>query len=665
MAQASFISILIGLATVLYLGNNLFRFLTKLLAVRASGFPYVIIPFVWFDTWPRITAPIWRPVFNSLGPGLRGNWGKFLEENSDWHWLHNVYKPFGSDTVLTLSLSGQISMHTADPHVISQITQRKNDFWKPIRLYRILDIFGKNVLSVEGQVWRRHRKVVGPPFTERNNHLVWSESLYSAQKMLESLLRSDRQTTDTVQDLEPLFGRLALSVISKAGYGVRLAWPGREGEVAPADEDPSSDPALSKAWVDGKTHGHTMSFGDAIMQVSHSIILIMLVPQWLLRNLPIIACKKAYEAYWNWGNYMREMIVAKRKHVGDLEPGKQSYDLLANLVKSAADSSTLLDDKEHIEKAANGNTPVKPQDKFTDDEILGNAFLLIIAGHETSAGAIQHSTLMLAMCPSHQRTLQAELDTLFPNPDPATWDYERDFAAVFAGRPGAILAETLRLIPPVATPPKLVKHDTDITVDSVAHRLPADADIAVDIAAVQRNPKFWPHGARDPAAPVFAGAGGVNPGNDLAEFKPQRWLVPSENAAAAPGSTERKTPASDADAPDNASALFRPPKGAYLPFHEGPRACMGRRFAQVEVLAIMATLFRGWTVELAVDEWASDEEVARMDAGERREVWMKARDRAEGLFREGMVMVVTQKMLKGSVPVRFVRRGEERFKGVV
>ena len=49
-------------------------------------------------------------------------------------------------------------MHTADPAVISQITTRRNDFPKPTAIYRSLDIYGKNVVSTEGAIWRQHRK---------------------------------------------------------------------------------------------------------------------------------------------------------------------------------------------------------------------------------------------------------------------------------------------------------------------------------------------------------------------------------------------------------------------------------------------------------------------------------------------------------------------------
>jgi len=542
-----------------------------------------------------------------------------------------------------------------------QITQHKNDFWKPLEQYKILDIFGKNVLSVEGQIWRRHRKVVGPPFTERNNHLVWNESLYASHAMIDTFLNPDGKSTQTIDDLMPSMGRVALSVISKAGYGVRMDWPSRVGKQGVNDDDTSSDPVLNRAWVEGKTNGHTLSFGDAIYNVSHHIIPLLLFPQWALKRLPFESTRKSWEAYWNWGNYMREMIVAKKRHVGDIEPAAQSYDLLANLVKSSADSSRL-DANEKPDKAGQA-----PADKFTDDEVLGNAFLLIVAGHETSAGALQHLTLMMAMNPATQRPLQKELDDIFAGADPSTWDYERDFPRVFGGMPGAVLAETLRLIPAALAIPKVARHDTDVLVDGQNCRIPGGTVINVSIAAAQRNPKYWKAEKPDPDAPTFAGEQGLDASNDLAEFKPQRWII---NTAAL-DNTEYKMPENKLtveenalgvnNAADTAATLLKPERGAYLPFMEGHRACMGRRFAQVEIMAIMSLIFQTYSVELAVDKWASDEEVSRMSVEEKKAVWRKARDEAEGHFRSSMMTIITHKMLKGQVPVRFVKRGEERF----
>jgi hypothetical protein len=105
-----------------------------------------------------------------------------------------------------------------------------------------------------------------------------------------------------------------------------------------------------------------------------------------------------------------------------------------------------------------------------------------------------------------------------------------------------------------------------------------------------------------------------------------------------------------------------PAKGAYIPFSEGYRSCLGRRFAQIEILAVLAVVFRTWTVELDVSMFLSDEDFAKATEEQKREAWEKARARAEDLLENGMGTIITIQMRAGKVPFKFVKRGKENFK---
>jgi hypothetical protein len=61
-----------------------------------------------------------------------------------------------------------------------------------------------------------------------------------------------------------------------------------------------------------------------------------------------------------------------------------------------------------------------------------------------------------------------------------------------------------------------------------------------------------------------------------------------------------------------------------------------------------------------VSEWASDEEVENMTPQQKRDVYGKAQKRARALIR-GSLITITLKMEGDPVPVRFVKRGKERF----
>lgn len=149
------------------------------------------------------------------------------------------------------------------------------------------------------------------------------------------------------------------------------------------------------------------------------------------------------------------------------------------------------------------------------------------------------------------------------------------------------------------------------------------------------------------------------------EFRPERWLETG------PDSTKEETGFQAEEGmefdetdkrPDTAPTLFRPAKGAYIPFSDGYRSCLGRRFAQVEILAVLAVIFRTWTVELDVSMFLSDEDFAKATDAQKREAWEKADARARDLLETGMGTIITIQMRGGKVPFKFVKRGKENFK---
>lgn len=223
--------------------------------------------------------------------------------------------------------------------------------------------------------------------------------------------------------------------------------------------------------------------------------------------------------------------------------------------------------------------------------------------------------------------------------------------------------EQLRLIPPVVNIPKstLPGSSQPLTVGGKECIVPEGTYIILNTVGVHRNPNYWPHG---PARSEELGGrihNTSNKDNDLEEFRPERWLL-SENEKGH-AKIEAKAEGEDVDlTPDTASTLFRPAKGAYVPFSEGFRACLGRRFAQVEILATLAVVFQSHSVELCVDEYASEVEVAAMSNSERKNTWTKAKVEAERKIREEMGTIITLQMRGKGVKVRFCDRGSETFR---
>ena len=136
--------------------------------------------------------------------------------------------------------------------------------------------------------------------------------------------------------------KLALHVIAGAGFGVPFSW----------------DVSTDDIWPN-----HTISFREAVSSTLSHLITIMLTPKPLLNNLPFATIRESRIAYYEFGRYMRDLLE-REKALGEKSTGQN---LLAALVKNSADS----DD-------------VKGGRILTDDEIIGNTFLFLLAGHETT-----------------------------------------------------------------------------------------------------------------------------------------------------------------------------------------------------------------------------------------------------------------------------------------
>lgn len=287
----------------------------------------------------------------------------------------------------------------------------------------------------------------------------------------------------------------------------------------------------------------------------------------------------------------------------------------------------------------------EPQNQvLSDSEILGNAFIFILAGHETTANAMHFALVLLALNPQSQRRLQQAISDIVGDRPVSQWDYDQDLPKLMNGMPAAVINETLRMIPAVVGIPKRTMKGSPqaLTVDGHDYVIPEDTLISIDTPGAHNNPRYWP------ARPDISA---LPPGDELDQFKPERWIVDENNQPLVGGVGGK------------AGQLFKPAAGVFVPFSEGHRSCMGRRFALVESISIIAALMHTHSVELAVDEFADDEAVAAMSRGgpERQEVWQQAADKATDVLKNGMGTIITLQMRSGHVPLRVMRRGSERF----
>ena len=249
----------------------------NLAAAKASGIKYIWVPFLLYNNAYMLACIVIVPIVRRLPKSWTEPW--FDMTLVDWEWKRR-YEPFkriGSDTFMVVTPERNV-IFTADADVISQLTTRRNDFPKPLELYESLQIYGNNVVTSEGQLWRHHRKITSPPFSEKNNHLVFAETLAQCQDMVDSWMDGERESSKTIHTIADDAMRLSLHVISRGGFGVALKWPAKakatgNGHVK-GEEGNTSSASLSQ--------GHTMSYAEALGSLLHSLFPLVLVPKSLL-----------------------------------------------------------------------------------------------------------------------------------------------------------------------------------------------------------------------------------------------------------------------------------------------------------------------------------------------------------------------------------------------
>jgi cytochrome P450 len=176
-----------------------------------------------------------------------------------------------------------------------------------------------------------------------------------------------------------------------------------------------------------------------------------------------------------------------------------------------------------------------------DRELLDEAMTLIVAGHETSASALNWTWYLLATHPEADARVAAEVSAL---PSGQRLSYAD---AEGLRHTQAALMEAMRLYPP-----GWILSRRSIADDVLSgHRVPAGTDVMLSPYLIQRHPAHW---------------------SQPALFQPERFL--------------------DDDPRD---------RWIYIPFAAGPRHCVGENFAMYEMTVHVARVAARWRMEYLND----------------------------------------------------------------
>ncbi|KAJ3575472.1 hypothetical protein NP233_g1074 [Leucocoprinus birnbaumii] len=436
---------------------------------------------------PNSTPVYFLPRLKGFCPGA--NWC-FVDKYSMYSWA-------GLDIVAHVGVfPSQGAFYVADAAAVKEITTYRSRFPKPVEYYDTLSFFGFNIVASEGEDWKRYRKISAPAFSDRNNKLVWDETVSIMNDLFDNAWENKEEIT--VDHCLELTLPITLFTISAAGFGQKLSWKG--GHTIPP--------------------GHKMTFKDSLYTVTTYLIARLSLPDWMMS-----LSKKGREIMLGFQElkmHMVEMVETRLK-----SEKVERDDLFTSLL--------------------NANSDELDGGGLTTDELIGNIFVFMLAGHETTAHTLCFTLALLALHPDEQEKLYRHIKSVIPDPKAPTYEEMPLLTQTMA-----VFNETLRMFPAVSVIPKRSAEDTTLTTtnaqgETVIVPIPKGMDVHINVPALQNNPKYW---------------------DDPHDFKPDRFLKTDWN------------------------------RDAFLPFSGGPRACLGRKFAETEVIASLTMLVSRYKISV-------------------------------------------------------------------
>lgn len=192
--------------------------------------------------------------------------------------------------------------------------------------------------------------------------------------------------------------------------------------------------------------------------------------------------------------------------------------------------------------------------RLDNEELIGNIFALLFAGHETTSHSLAATLGFLSLYPSLQDEIVEQVHEVtkgHENGEITFDDYSKLDKAL------AAFYEGIRMFPAGVYLIREAKQDTVLNlsgIDEEPKMLPVKkgTHVVVDMVGVHYNPQYFP---------------------DPEEFKPSRWYANSSGDAYI------------ADSEDHTG------------FSVGPRSCLGKKFATTEAVCFLVLLLRDWRVE--------------------------------------------------------------------
>lgn len=479
-------------------------------------------------------------------------------------------------------------------HILSQ--QNAYDFPKPPETRRFLStLLGNGLVTSEGDTHKKQRKITAPAFTVstvRSFTPVYFHHTHALVNALDRLITKTRgpaaepflhgqskygarasKPNAPVIDIGFWVGKTTLDIIGEIGFGYDF-------KSMESTETDSAESSLASIFGSLFSQMADLTIFDFIRTYIRSNAGFA----WLDKILPAPARLSQMAQLGDVMAEQAKVIIDKKKLLIEKEMAaigqdggklsKAAFD--EDLENVSFDGRKRPKDLLHMVMRANVASDLKPTERLSDDELLGQMTSFLIAGHETTATQTLWALYVLAEHPKVVAKLRAEIDDVWgpDNDDPSakcrTPSVDFDVLQSMSYL-DAVCKELMRIHAPVTATTRVATRDSVIPLGkSYPTR---DGKGTFNQVPIKKGQEFL--------IPIQV----INSSEDLwgptaAQFDPSRWEAEKMPAAA----KESGLPSQ------------------LLTFIAGPRGCVGQRAAVAEFKVLLACLIREFNWE-RIPEW--------------------------------------------------------------
>jgi len=422
-------------------------------------------------------------------------------------------------------LFGSKQLYVFDPKALYHIVVKDQYIYEetPTFLLMCRTVFGEGLLASTGEHHRRQRKILNPVFSVdhmRRLTPIFYEVTHRLRKALSTQLQQGPKEIEMLQWLS----RTALEIIGQGGLGHTFDSLEQPEPNPMADAIKSIPLLISPFLVFRPLLPFFLGFSTAEVRKR--------LADWI----PIPRLQRLRKMSTLLEDTAKDVLASRRAGIanGSDDSSRKGSDLMTILLRE--------------NMAAGG------KDQMSETELLGHIGTMTFAALETTSSALARALHVLAARPNVQNKLREELRK-------ARQDGDIGFDELMSlPYLDAVCREALRLYPPF---PHLTRRSVRDAVLPLSQPItgvdgttmseifvPKDTNIMIGILGSNLNPAVW--------------------GDDVLEFKPERWLAPLPEAI-----TEAHIP------------------GVYsnlMTFLGGGRACIGFKFSQLEMKVVLSVL---------------------------------------------------------------------------